>query len=78
MLATRIVHARIESMLEKIYLGKAEPFGEVTDHWGKIEFQTKGFPPSPSFLVILHGHDCAFTFALVVQAPRICTFFSGF
>ena len=41
-LASRIANARIESVLHKVYMGQAEPFGEVTDYWGKIEFQTKG------------------------------------
>ena len=41
-LATRIIHARIESVLNEVYFGDAQPHGEKSDHYAHIEFQLKG------------------------------------
>ena len=38
-LAARIFNARVTALFKHIYEGEAQPFGKVTDHWIRVEFQ---------------------------------------
>ena len=52
-LAARIFNARVTAMFKHIYEGEAQPFGKVTDHWIRVEFQGLSIPSSSTYLIIL-------------------------
>lgn len=38
-ISCRLFEARKKAMFDHIYYGEAQPFGKITDHWSRIEFQ---------------------------------------